>query len=330
MILAGAIPAALLAILFDFLLSRAQKLSLRHFRWAGAAAIIIFAFSAMTPGAKGKILAGFTPEFMGREDGWLGLKRVYGLRIPTVVINDAVMYQALHEEKLDVVSGYSTDGRIRAFHLTTLEDDKFIFPPYHAAPVVRKDALERFPELGPALDLLAGRINDSVMTYLNYRVDFLHESPAAVAKSFLEEQGLYKPSRNGKKGVVRMGSKIFTEQYILCEMYKILVEGNTELSISSKTGLGGTKICFDAMTNDQIDFYPEYTGTGLLVILQEPLTDNLRHKDGAYQFVREQFDERYGLQWLRPIGFNNAYALMMRRKRPPEWASARFPVSHVI
>ncbi|WP_341835217.1 ABC transporter permease/substrate-binding protein [Chitinophaga pollutisoli] len=312
MILAGAIPAALLAILFDFLLSRAQKLSLRHFRWAGAAAVIIFAVSAMVPATKGKLLAGFTPEFMGREDGSPGLRRVYGLNIPTVVINDAVMYQALYEEKLDVVSGYSTDGRIRAFQLITLDDDKHIFPPYHAAPVVRKDALERFPELGPALDLLAGRISDSVMTYLNYRVDFLHESPAAVARGFLEENGLYKPSRNGKKGVVRMGSKIFTEQYILCEMYKILVEGNTELSISSKTGLGGTKICFDALTNDQIDFYPEYTGTGLLVILQEPLTDRLRDKDSAYQFVRSRFGEQYGLQWLQPIGFNNAYALMMR------------------
>lgn len=312
MILAGAIPAALLAILFDFLLSRAQKLSLRHFRWVGAAAAVALALSAMTPASKGKLLAGFTPEFMGREDGWLGLKRVYGLRIPTVVINDAVMYQALHEEKLDVVSGYSTDGRIRAFGLVTLADDKHIFPPYHAAPVVRKDALERFPELGPALGLLAGRISDSVMTYLNYRVDFLHESPAAVARSFLEQQGLFKPSRNGKKGVVRMGSKIFTEQYILCEMYKILVEGNTELSISSKTGLGGTKICFDALTNDQIDFYPEYTGTGLLVILQEPLTGSLRHKDSAYRFVRDQFDKKYGLRWLQPIGFNNAYALMMR------------------
>lgn len=312
MILAGAIPAALLAILFDFLLSRAQKLSMRHFRWAGAAAVIVFALSAITPAAKGKLLAGFTPEFMGREDGWLGLKRIYHLRIPTVVINDAVMYQALHEEKLDVVSGYSTDGRIRAYNLIILDDDQHIFPPYYAAPVVRKDALERFPELGPALDLLAGRINDSVMTSLNYRVDFLHESPATVARDFLGKQGLLKPQRHGKKGVVRMGSKIFTEQYILCEMYKLLVEGNTELSISSKTGLGGTKICFDALTNDQIDFYPEYTGTGLLVILQQPLTENLRNKDSAYNFVRDQFEQQYGLQWMQPIGFNNAYALMMR------------------
>ncbi|MCK7559497.1 hypothetical protein MKQ70_32825 [Chitinophaga sedimenti] len=67
-------------------------------------------------------------------DGDLGLKKYYGLQIPTVVISDAVMYRAMYEGKLDVVSGYSTDGRIRAFDLTILEDDKHIFPHITAHP----------------------------------------------------------------------------------------------------------------------------------------------------------------------------------------------------
>lgn len=320
MILAGAIPAALLALLFDFILSRLQKFNWRKYRMkAGIAGLLVvsFVFFSMLPAArKGKLLAGFTPEFMGRMDGYLGLKKDYGLHIKTVVINDAVMYQAMYEGKLDVVSGYSTDGRIRSYNLVTLEDDRHIFPPYFAAPVVRTATLEKYPELEGALNKLAGRINDSVMTMLNYRVDFQKKDPAAVAKDFLTAQGLYQPPRSGSKGVVRIGSKIFTEQYILVEMYKMLIKGYTELDVSSKTGLGGTKICFDAIVNDQIDMYPEYTGTGLLVLLQPTaaqISELTKSKDSVYDFVQEQFLRQYHLRWLQPIGFNNAYALMMRK-----------------
>ncbi|RPE13091.1 ABC transporter permease subunit [Chitinophaga lutea] len=318
MILAGAIPAALLALLFDFLLGRLQK----KLKWKlGLVALlsVTLLFFAMLPAASsGKLLAGFTPEFMGRMDGYLGLKKVYGLHMRNVVINDAVMYQAMHENKLDVISGYSTDGRIKAFDLITLTDDKTIFPPYYAAPLVRAGLLEQYPELESTLNQLSGRINDSIMTLLNYQADFLKKSPEAVAKTFLEQQGLYKAPRYGNKGVVRIGSKIFTEQYILVEMYRMLIEGNTDLAVSSKTGLGGTKICFDALANNQIDFYPEYTGTGLLVILQPPadkITALVQDKDSVYQYVQAQFMQQYNLRWLKPIGFNNAYALMMQRRK---------------
>lgn len=320
MILAGAIPAALLALLFDFLLSRLQKFNWRKYKLKagiiGVAALSLLFFSMLPSATKGKLLAGFTPEFMGRTDGYLGLKEHYHLNIRTVVINDAVMYQAMYEGKLDVVSGYSTDGRIRSYNLVTLEDDRHIFPPYFAAPVIRTSALEKYPELEATLNLLAGRINDSVMTMLNYRVDFLKKAPATVAREFLEAQGLYQPPRSGSKGTVRIGSKIFTEQYILVEMYRMLIKGYTDLDVSSKTGLGGTKICFDALVNDQIDLYPEYTGTGLLVILQPPATlvsELTKSKDNVYNYVQEQFLRQYDLRWLKPIGFNNAYALMMRK-----------------
>lgn len=321
MILAGAIPAALLALLFDFVLSRMQKFNWRKHRMKAGiigAVVISFVLFSMLPSVKqGKLLAGFTPEFMGRMDGYLGLKKYYGLDIRTVVINDAVMYQAMYEGKLDVVSGYSTDGRIRSYNLVTLEDDRHIFPPYFAAPVVRTATLEKYPELEDALNKLAGRINDSVMTMLNYQADFLKKDPATVAKDFLVAQQLYQPPRNGAKGTVRIGSKIFTEQYILVEMYSMLIKGYTDLDVSAKTGLGGTKICFDAIVNDQIDLYPEYTGTGLLVILQaeeENVSRLTKNKDSVYQFVQEQFLRLYQLRWLQPIGFNNAYALMMRKE----------------
>ena len=319
MILAGAIPAALLAILFDFLLSRLQHFNFKKVNMATKLLpllLLILSSLYFIPSAYGsKLTAGFTPEFMGRQDGNLGLQSKYGLKIHTIVISDAVMYKAAFENQLDVISGYSTDGRLKAYNLVILDDDKHIFPPYYAAPIVREDALKKFPELEGTLNLLAGKINDSVMTDLNYRTDHLHQSPEKVAEDFLRAKGLLKPSRNGSGGIVRIGSKIFGEQYILAGMYSMLIKGYTDYDVSTKTGLGGTKICFDALTNDQIDLYPEYTGTGLLAILQPNVKtiDSLStDRNKTYNYVKKEFEVKYNIKWLKPIGFNNAYALMMR------------------
>jgi osmoprotectant transport system permease protein len=322
MILAGALPAAGLAILFDFLLGRLQNLNLRKVKrvvWLLPLTFLVLATFYLVPPAFGtSLLAGFTPEFMGRQDGFLGLQQKYGLNIRNVVISDAVMYQAAFEKELDVISGYSTDGRLKAFDLVILEDDKGIFPPYYAAPIVRNAALKQFPELAGILDKLTGQINDSVMTELNYRVDYLKQTPETVAQDFLKNRKLWQPGRGGNKGPVRIGSKIFGEQYILASMYSQLIQGYSDYQVETKTGLGGTKICFDALTNNQIDLYPEYTGTGLLVILQ-PTSTQLAElgtsKEKVYQFVNKEFQREYQISWLSPIGFNNAYALMMRQEQ---------------
>ena len=156
------------------------------------------------------------------------------------------------------------------------------------------------------------------MTELNYKVDYLKQLPEKVALDFLMEKGLYKQPGNGNKGTVRLGSKIFAEQYILINMYKMLIEGNTNLKAVTRTGLGGTKICFDALTNNEIDMYPEYTGTGLLVILKpskNKLQQIIGNRDSVFSYVKNEFQKQYQLQWLKPIGFNNAYALMMRRSQ---------------
>ncbi|MGZ3813316.1 MAG: ABC transporter permease/substrate-binding protein [Mucilaginibacter sp.] len=322
MILAGAIPAALLAIIFDFLLSRVQKLNFKKIKTAASTLpvlLIVLACFYFIPSAYGgKLTAGFTPEFMGRQDGNLGLQTKYGLKIHTIVISDAVMYKAAYENQLDVISGYSTDGRLKAYNLVVLGDDKRIFPPYYAAPIVREDALNKFPELEKTLNLLSGKITDSVMTDLNYHTDYLHQTPERVAEDFLRSNGLWKPSRNGNAGTIRIGSKIFGEQYILASMYSMLIKGYTDYDVATKTGLGGTKICFDALTNNQIDLYPEYTGTGLLAILQpsSKIVDSLIiNKNKTYDYVQNEFEAKYKIKWLKPIGFNNAYALMMREKQ---------------
>ncbi len=321
MILAGAIPAALLALLLDFLLSMIQKINFRRIKPVLFIMPVLFflctSFYFIPTKLGGRMLAGFTPEFMGREDGYLGLKSVYGLNISTVVISDAVMYKAAFEKQLDVISGYSTDGRLKAFNLITLKDDRYIFPPYYAAPIVNMSTLKKYPELESILNMLSGKINDFVMRDLNYKVDYLHQSPEKVAKDFLIANNLYKKPQSGSKGIIKIGSKIFGEQYILAQMYSMLIRGNSKLNVETKTGLGGTKICFDALTNKEIDFYPEYTGTGLLVILHptSKQMDNLKTKEEVYKFVEKEFISNYQIKWLKPIGFNNTYALMMRKEQ---------------
>ncbi|AQG80265.1 ABC transporter permease/substrate-binding protein [Spirosoma montaniterrae] len=321
MMLAGAIPAALLAVGFDLGLARLQTLSGRKMR-VGALLFVallplLSAFYLVPISRSDKLIAGFAHEFYGRADGYPGLQKTYGLTLRPRLIDQSLMYEAIHREQVDIISGYSTDGRIRAFNLVVLADDRHAFPPYDAAPIVRKAALTRHPDLGPTLDLLAGKLTDSVMTALNYEADYLRHSPERVAADFLRRTGLYKrPAPGERTETVVIGSKVFTEQYILSEIYRQLLEGHTRLRVVTKTGLGGTQICFDALRTGAIDVYPEYTGTGLLVILQ-PTAAKLKtlsmQSDLVFRFVRQEFARQYGLVWQRPLGFSNSYCLMMRR-----------------
>ncbi|WP_080058566.1 ABC transporter permease/substrate-binding protein [Spirosoma aerolatum] len=322
MMLAGAIPAALLAVGFDAALARLQRLSVRKLRVGALVFVLLMPFLSAfywLPGQQDRLVAGFAHEFYGRADGYPGLQKTYGLTLRPRLIDQNLMYEAIHRGQVDIISGYSTDGRIKAYDLLVLTDNRHAFPPYDAAPVIRQAVLNRFPALGQTLNRLAGQLTDSVMTALNYQVDYQKQSPEAVARNFLNQLDLYKQPQPGERAeTVVMGSKVFTEQYILAEIYRQLIEGHTQLRVATKTGLGGTQICFDALRTGAIDFYPEYTGTGLLVVLQ-PSASVLAHlpmqSDTIYQYVRQQFQQQYQLDWLRPLGFNNSYCLMMRREQ---------------
>lgn len=322
MILAGALPAALLALTFDFLLSRLQNLRIKKLRKITFLLLVLFpllsGFYWIKSTKSTKLKAAFTPEFMGRNDGYPGLKKSYGLKMNTLVIAPGLMYKAIHEEVSDVISGYSTDGRIKAYELRVLEDDKNAFPPYHASAVIRKGLINKHPELKKALELISGRLSDSTMTQLNYQVDFLKEDVKSVAREFLEKQNLLKGESTKKNGkTITIGSKVFTEQYILAEMYRLLITHYTGFAAEAKTGLGGTKICFDALTEGEIDLYPEYTGTGLQVILDptpEKVRELISDEKEVFNYVDRKFNEQYKLDWLQPLGFNNSYALMMREE----------------
>jgi glycine betaine/choline ABC-type transport system substrate-binding protein len=117
-----------------------------------------------------------------------------------------------------------------------------------------------------------------------------------------------------RSGDIVVGSKHFTEQKILGEMIAQLIEANTDLKVHRRLGLQGTKVCFAAVREGDLDIYPEYTGTGLVNILQEPYDPNAGRRD-ILQHVRQEFRQRWGLVWLKPLGFDNTYVFAMRRQQ---------------
>jgi glycine betaine/choline ABC-type transport system substrate-binding protein len=135
--------------------------------------------------------AGFTPEFSERPDGYPGLEVAYGLKFGRVYdLEAALMYRALSEREVDVISAYATDGRIEALRLVLLADDRHFFPPYFAVPVVRAEMLARHPEIRTVIAPLSGVLDDGVMRALNWSVDGEKQNPRAVATEFLQAKGL--------------------------------------------------------------------------------------------------------------------------------------------
>lgn len=141
-----------------------------------------------------ELRAGWTFEFSERPDGYPGLKAAYGLEFGEVRdLEGTLMYEAIAKREIDVICAFATDGRIETHDLQVLKDDRRFFPPYHAAPVVRADALSRHPGLRATLNLLAGKLTTPVMRDLNLSVDQGEKSPRQAARYFLDGMEEGKP-----------------------------------------------------------------------------------------------------------------------------------------
>ena len=129
--------------------------------------------------AKTHHLVALDTEFANRSDGLDGMVDLYGMNLTRNNIR-----------QMDAGLVYTTDGRLNAFKLKLLEDDKHYFPDYTAAPVVRQVYLDAHPKLAEELKPLAELFDDATMRRLNARVDVDHESPSSVAADFLRQHPL--------------------------------------------------------------------------------------------------------------------------------------------
>jgi osmoprotectant transport system substrate-binding protein len=113
---------------------------------------------------------------------------------------------------------------------------------------------------------------------------------------------------------VVVASKDFTEEFILGEMYALLLE-NAGYQVERKINLGGTPVVQQALLNGEVDVYPEYTGTGLLTVLKLPV---MTDPEEVYTAVKTGYEEQFELTWLDPAPMNNTQALAMTQERASE------------
>jgi len=147
---------------------------------------------------------GFGHEFVGREDGLLGLQKTYGLEFRSVDhLQQAIQYQAAKQRTIDALDVYSTDGRLILYNLKVLRDDRDFFPPYEAAALVRGETLKKHPEVGAVLGLLAESLDEDAMRGYNLRLQEKHESEVVVARDALRAIGLVVKEGNAPEPVSR-------------------------------------------------------------------------------------------------------------------------------
>ena len=124
------------------------------------------------------------------HDGYDGIVATYGLNFQeSLKMDTSLLYEAADKDELDVIVVFGTDALLKKYDMTTLEDDKGVFPPYQGAPICRNEALEAYPELKEVLNTLAGAVDDETIQDLNYQVDVEKRSVEDVAKEFLTNNG---------------------------------------------------------------------------------------------------------------------------------------------
>ena len=132
-------------------------------------------------------------DFLKRIDGLPGLTKAYGYKFKKIIQVDSVlMYVALNSNNVDVIAAFTTDGKLNKFDIVTLLDDKGMYPPYAAAPVIRSSILKKYPEILKALEPVFGSINENKMMHLNYLVEVAGISYKQVARQFIAELNIKK------------------------------------------------------------------------------------------------------------------------------------------
>ena len=136
-----------------------------------------------------EVKLGLSQEFIGRNDGWPGLKRAYDLPFETPRgLDHGLAYEAIAAKQVDAIDIYSTDAKLDKYGLTVLTDDRAYFPRYDAVLLYRADLPQRLPRTYQALRKLEGSIDDAAMRRMNAAAELDNKDFATVAAAFLAER----------------------------------------------------------------------------------------------------------------------------------------------
>ena len=125
-------------------------------------------------------------------DGYPAFAKAYGFEFKNIrTMQIGLVYDALKNKSIDAALGYTTDGRIAAYDLVTLEDDRHFFPPYDASPLATNEYLKKNPKAKKSIEKLIGKVSTEKMQKLNYRADGKKEEPAVIAEKFLKKHNYF-------------------------------------------------------------------------------------------------------------------------------------------
>ena len=149
---------------------------------------------------KDELRLGMDTQWMNRAgDGYPAFQKDYGFKFASArPMQIGLVYDALKNKKLDVAVGYSTDGRIAAYDLKILKDDRKFFPPYDGSPLATEKLIKDNPEIDKALQKLEGKISTGEMQKLNYEADGKGKEPAVIAEEYVKKHNYFEDDT--KKG----------------------------------------------------------------------------------------------------------------------------------
>lgn len=138
------------------------------------------------------LIAGFDSEFIARKDGGKKMLEAYNIALENKIVSLEIglRYQAINEKEVDFTDVFSTDSKLKRFNMVILEDDKNFFPAYYAVPVVRKEVLDKYPEIIAALSFLENILDEETMINLNFKVEEEKMKAKEVAREYLEIRSL--------------------------------------------------------------------------------------------------------------------------------------------
>lgn len=128
--------------------------------------------------------------------------------------------------------------------------------------------------------------------------------------------GLWLAACTARENQISVGTKNFTEQLVLGEMLAQIIEHYAHLPIERRFYLAGTYICHQAILAGRIDTYVEYTGTALTAILKQPPQSD---RAKVFETVKTLYREKFGLEVLPSLGFDNSFAMVMRAEEAHQY-----------
>ncbi|MFI7006771.1 glycine betaine ABC transporter substrate-binding protein [Streptomyces sp. NPDC050145] len=152
----------------------------------------VAALSKKDPGA---VTLCVESEFANRADGLPGMEKKYGMKLPAKNITQmdtGIIYTQAAKGTCTYGEVFTTDGRIKAMHLTVMDDDKKFFPNYNASPVINSKALKKYPKMAEVIEPITKKLNNTVAQDLNSKVDVDGQDPHDVAKDWLVQEGFVK------------------------------------------------------------------------------------------------------------------------------------------